>query len=83
MGKTKAEPGTPKWIDNRQKAKCLQKLRWYCQMCQKSCRDANGFKCHIMSEAHQRQLQVFNENPAHFIDDYSKEFLEGEIEIAN
>ena len=31
----KAERGTPKDIANRQKAKGLQKLRWYCQMCQK------------------------------------------------
>ena len=33
----KAERGTPKDIANRQKAKGLQKLRWYCQMCQKEC----------------------------------------------
>ena len=30
---------TPKAIANRIKAKGLQKLRWYCQMCQKQCRD--------------------------------------------
>lgn len=30
---------TPKAIGNRIKAKGLQKLRWYCQMCQKQCRD--------------------------------------------
>ena len=71
--------GTPKWIDNRQKAKGLNKLRWYCQMCQKTCRDQNGFKCHIMSEAHVRQLQMFSENPALFVDNYSKDFLEGKI----
>ncbi|KAI5345680.1 hypothetical protein L3X38_013557 [Prunus dulcis] len=28
---------TPKAIANRIKAKGLQKLRWYCQMCQKQC----------------------------------------------
>ncbi len=33
-------------IGNRIKAKGLQKLRWYCQLCQKQCRDENGFKCH-------------------------------------
>ncbi|ONI12054.1 hypothetical protein PRUPE_4G141400 [Prunus persica] len=43
---------TPKAIANRIKAKGLQKLRWYCQMCQKQCRDENGFKCHCMSESH-------------------------------
>lgn len=30
---------TPKAISNRIKAKGLQKLRWYCQVCQKQCRD--------------------------------------------
>lgn len=65
---------TPKAIANRIKAKGLQKLRWYCQMCQKQCRDENGFKCHCMSESHQRQMQVFGDNPDRFIDGYSEEF---------
>ncbi|KAK6929340.1 KN17, SH3-like C-terminal domain [Dillenia turbinata] len=65
---------TPKAIANRIKAKGLQKLRWYCQMCQKQCRDENGFKCHCMSESHQRQMQVFGQNPHRIIDGYSEEF---------
>ena len=44
MGKEKAGFLAPKAIANRIKAKGLQKLRWYCQMCQKQCRDENGFK---------------------------------------
>jgi len=43
MGKEKAGPLTPKAIANRIKAKGLQKLRWYCQMCQKQCRDEVSF----------------------------------------
>lgn len=54
---------SPKSIANRWKAKGLQKLRWYCQMCQKQCRDENGFKCHTMSESHLRQMAVFTESP--------------------
>ncbi|KAG1337884.1 KIN17-like protein [Cocos nucifera] len=65
---------TPKAIANRIKAKGLQKLRWYCQMCQKQCRDENGFKCHCLSESHQRQMQVFGQNPTRVIDGYSEEF---------
>ncbi|PKA55673.1 hypothetical protein AXF42_Ash011965 [Apostasia shenzhenica] len=65
---------TPKAIANRIKAKGLQKLRWYCQMCQKQCRDENGFKCHCMSESHQRQMQVFGQNPNRVIGGYSEEF---------
>ena len=35
----KADFLSPKAIGNRIKSKGLQKLRWYCQMCQKQCRD--------------------------------------------
>ncbi|KAG6393324.1 hypothetical protein SASPL_147563 [Salvia splendens] len=65
---------TPKAIANRIKAKGLQKMRWCCQMCQKQCRDENGFKCHCMSESHQRQMQVFGQNPTRIISGYSEEF---------
>lgn len=67
---------TPKAIANRIKAKGLQKLRWYCQMCQKQCRDENGFKCHCMSESHQRQMQIFGQNANRIVDGYSQEFEE-------
>ncbi|GAA0184741.1 hypothetical protein LIER_32029 [Lithospermum erythrorhizon] len=65
---------TPKAIANRIKAKGLQKLRWYCQMCQKQCRDENGFKCHCMSESHQRQMQIFGQNSNRIVEGYSEEF---------
>ena len=74
MGKAKAEFGTPKWISNNMRSKGLQKLRWYCQMCQKQCRDANGFKCHITSESHQRQLLLFGDNPGKYLASYSQAF---------
>ncbi|CAG9789795.1 unnamed protein product [Diatraea saccharalis] len=77
----KAEKGTPKYIANKIKAKGLQKLRWYCQMCQKQCRDENGFKCHTMSESHQRQLLLFADNANKYIDDFSKEFADGYLEL--
>lgn len=67
---------TPKAIANRIKAKGLQKLRWYCQMCQKQCRDENGFKCHCMSESHQRQMQVFGQAPDRVVEGFSEEFFE-------
>ncbi|KAF5186771.1 DNA/RNA-binding protein KIN17 [Thalictrum thalictroides] len=71
---------TPKAIANRIKAKGLQKLRWYCQMCQKQCRDENGFKCHCMSEGHQRQMEVFGQNPHRIVDGYTEEFEESFLE---
>eukprot|EP00887_Chlorella_sp_A99_P007746 scaffold20.g7746.t1 len=65
---------TPKAIANRIKAKGLQKLRWYCQMCQKQCRDENGFKCHLTSDGHKRQMEVFGQNPGRVIAGYTEEF---------
>jgi len=73
----KAEKGSIKYLANRMKSKGLQKLRWYCQMCQKQCRDENGFKCHTMSESHQRQLLLFADQPNKFLADYSKDFEKG------
>lgn len=43
-------------------------------MCNKQCRDENGFKCHLTSEAHKRQMDVFGQNPNKVIRDYSVEF---------
>lgn len=77
----KAEVGTPKYLANKMKSKGLQKLRWYCQMCQKQCRDENGFKCHTTSEAHQRQLLLFADNSGKYIYSFSKEFADGYVEL--
>lgn len=77
----KAEVGTPKYLANKMKAKGLQKLRWYCQMCQKQCRDENGFKCHTTSESHQRQLLLFADNSGKYIYSFSKEFSDGFMEL--
>ncbi|XP_012253250.2 DNA/RNA-binding protein KIN17 [Athalia rosae] len=77
----KHEVGTPKYIANKIKAKGLQKLRWYCQMCQKQCRDENGFKCHTMSESHQRQLLLFADNAGRYMDEFSREFCQGYLHL--
>jgi len=45
------------------------------QMCEKQCRDANGFKCHMTSESHLRQMKIFSENAKGFMDKYSTEFI--------
>ena len=50
-------------------------------MCQKQCRDENGFKCHIMSESHQRQLLLCAENPNKFQDEFSNRFLKDFLDL--
>lgn len=70
----KAERGSVKDIANRMKAKGLQKLKFHCQMCQKQCRDANGFKCHIQSDSHMRQMKLFGDNAASYLKQFSNDF---------
>ncbi|KAI8340210.1 domain of Kin17 curved DNA-binding protein-domain-containing protein [Chlamydoabsidia padenii] len=65
---------TPKALANKMKAKGLQKLVYYCQACEKQCRDANGFKCHTQSESHQRQMMLVADNPGKYVVNYSEEF---------
>lgn len=77
----KKDKFSPKAIANRQKSKGLQKLRWYCQLCQKQCRDENGFKCHAMSESHERQALLAGENLGRVLTDYSEQFHQGFMKL--
>ncbi|KAJ0047850.1 hypothetical protein Pint_16777 [Pistacia integerrima] len=40
-----------------------------------------AFKCHCMSESHQRQMQIFGQNPDRIVDGYSEEFEETFLEL--
>ena len=70
----KAEVGSTKYVANKMKAKGLQRLRWYCQICGKQCRDENGFKQHTLSEGHVRAMLLVGEDPKKYINDYSRQF---------
>ena len=70
----KAEVGSTKYVANKMKAKGLQRLRWYCQICEKQCRDENGFKQHTMSESHVRGMLQVGEDPKKYINEYSNQF---------
>ncbi|WFC99412.1 hypothetical protein MYAM1_002156 [Malassezia yamatoensis] len=60
------------------KARGLTRLRWYCQVCQKACRDANGYKLHVESESHARQLAAVagegGQRAGKVVHDYSSQF---------
>ena len=67
----RAESGTIKSEINRQKSRGLGRLRWYCEMCQKQCRDENGFQCHTKSESHLRQMHTFAQSASKLVAGYS------------
>ncbi|MCJ1466912.1 hypothetical protein MMC07_005534 [Pseudocyphellaria aurata] len=70
----RAEVGSTKYLNNKLKSKGLQRLRWYCQVCERQMRDDNGFKCHTQSESHVRQMLLVGEDPRKHISDYSNQF---------
>ncbi|CUM64436.1 uncharacterized protein PRCAT00002040001 [Priceomyces carsonii] len=72
----KAELGTAKYYSKQLKASGLQKLKFYCQLCAKQCRDANGFKNHLSSMSHQRKIESLNESGKgyHVVEEFSEEF---------
>ena len=78
---TKHEAGSVKALANKMKSKGMQRLRWYCEMCQKQCRDENGFKCHTTSEAHIRQMRLVAADPDQFLSAFSQEFEDGFMDV--
>ena len=56
------------------------RLNFYCPMCQKQCRDAQGFKSHCESDAHNYQMKLFSENEEMYIEQFSNDFLKEFIE---
>ncbi|KAI5779333.1 domain of Kin17 curved DNA-binding protein-domain-containing protein [Geopyxis carbonaria] len=70
----RAEVGSTKHLANKMKSKGLQRLRWYCQVCERQMRDENGFKCHTQSESHVRQMLIVGEDPRKAITNYSNQF---------
>ncbi|KUI71572.1 hypothetical protein VM1G_06619 [Cytospora mali] len=70
----RAEVGSTKWVSNQAKMKGLGRLRWYCQVCERQMRDENGYKLHVQSESHVRQMLVVGEDPKKAIGEYSRLF---------
>ncbi|KAL3235002.1 Zinc finger protein RTS2 [Nakaseomyces bracarensis] len=60
-----------KYMNKQLKARGLQKLKFYCQVCNKQCRDQNGFKSHIKSPSHLKNIATVS---AKDIEEYSRQF---------
>ncbi|CAI4036385.1 hypothetical protein SMKI_15G2280 [Saccharomyces mikatae IFO 1815] len=55
----------------------LQKTRYYCQICQRQCKDANGFQSHNKSPSHLRKInQVTVEDAKRYNEQFEKDFLQ-------
>lgn len=72
----RAESGSAKFQSKILKASGLQKLKYYCQLCQKQCRDANGFKSHLGSPSHLGRISNLSKDGkgASVVLEYLREF---------
>ena len=50
------------------------RLKHFCQLCRKQCKDENGFKCHVNSSSHQEKVREYASNPLEHIQRASKQF---------
>ncbi|KAK3351012.1 domain of Kin17 curved DNA-binding protein-domain-containing protein [Neurospora tetraspora] len=71
----KAEVGSAKYLANKMKSRGLNRLRWYCQLCEKSCRDENGYKMHCQSPSHTAKALEAGTNFKGVQDTFSDQFL--------
>ncbi|KAJ4402139.1 hypothetical protein N0V85_005369 [Neurospora sp. IMI 360204] len=71
----KAEVGSAKYLANKMKSRGLNRLRWYCQLCEKSCRDENGYKMHCQSPSHTAKALEAGSNFKGVQDTFSDQFL--------
>lgn len=71
----RSEVGTAKYQSKKLKASGLQKLKFYCQICQKQCRDSNGFKNHLNSPSHVGRVENLSKGDENVIEKYSQQLL--------
>jgi DNA/RNA-binding protein KIN17 len=57
------------------------KLKFYCELCKKQCRDKNGFQCHQKSEGHKMLLRAYAANPEEVQERYSQEFEKNYVSL--
>ncbi|CCE64974.1 hypothetical protein TPHA_0J01530 [Tetrapisispora phaffii CBS 4417] len=74
----KPEVGSASYLNKQMKIRGLQKLKFYCQLCEKQCRDDNGFKLHIKSPHHLKKISTVTKKD---IEGFSKSFEESFLKL--
>ena len=70
----RSEVGSAKYQSKQLKASGLQKLKFYCQICEKQCRDANGFKNHLNAHSHMGRIEELANSNKNVVTEYSNQF---------
>lgn len=70
-----------KSIAKKLKSSGLKRLRWYCTMCEKQCRDENGFRNHCTTDNHLRNMDKFSTNANRYVEDFSRQFEKAYLDV--
>lgn len=74
-----------KYQAKQRRRRGLQKTRFYCQVCERQCLDENGFKCHVQSEIHMKnlktQLETHGGSSRGVVNDYSDKFIKDFVSL--
>ena len=71
MGKTSTEA---KVIAKKSKYGRLQKLKWYCEICQHQCNDEQSYRQHVQSEKHRLLMTHFRASSGTILNNNSRMF---------
>lgn len=52
----------------------LHKQKYFCQICEKACKDENGFKVHCKTPGHISKIKTLSEDSDFYINSYSRQF---------
>jgi DNA/RNA-binding protein KIN17 len=59
----------------------MQKQKYFCQICDRQCRDKDGFNCHLNSNTHKFNIERVSTNPEEYINNYSYRFEKDFLDI--
>ena len=74
MGKTHTQSKEVRFLNKKLKYGMLQKLKWYCEICQTQCNDQHAFRQHVQSEKHRNMMAHFRQDSKNIINQNSRAF---------
>ena len=59
----------------------MNSSKYFCKICRRQCNDKDGFKCHLNSNWHRKNNEIYMKNPEAYIEKYSDELKYGFLDV--
>jgi DNA/RNA-binding protein KIN17 len=59
----------------------MNSSKYFCKICRRQCNDKDGFKCHLNSNWHIKNNEIYMKNPEAYIEKYSDELKYGFLDV--